>query len=139
MKDLRLLLSHTLRHSRPPRYYCQHRFQFVDGYSIHVWVYRTRDFTGTPVETREARPLWVPVAEIPYHEMWEDDRHWLPSVIDGRRFQARWLFDAEVMLDSDIQPDGCNDSWATPATPALAKPAPAAPAPAEPTTGSARR
>ncbi|GAG95022.1 unnamed protein product [marine sediment metagenome] len=27
--------------------YCgQHKFQFVDGYSIHVWVYRTRDYDG---------------------------------------------------------------------------------------------
>jgi len=30
----------------------EHRFQFVDGYSIHVHVYRTRDFEGEPTETR---------------------------------------------------------------------------------------
>ena len=29
--------------------YCgEHRFQFVDGYSIHVWVYRTQVFEGSP-------------------------------------------------------------------------------------------
>ena len=92
--------------------YCgQHRFQFVDGYSIQVWVYRTRDFSGSPVETREARPLWVPVVEIPYEQMWEDDRHWLPMVIAGQRFQARWIFAGDTMLDYDIQPDGRNESW----------------------------
>jgi len=93
--------------------YCgQHRFQFVDGYSIHVWVYRTREFTGIPVETREANPLWVPVADIPYAQMWQDDRHWLPLVIAGQRFQGRWLFDGDTMLDYEIQPDGQNESWA---------------------------
>lgn len=89
----------------------EHRFQFVDGYSIHVHVYRTRDFSGTPVETREARPLWMKVAEIPYEQMWEDDRIWLPMMIRGERFQSRWIFDGDRMVDYDIQPDGQNDSW----------------------------
>lgn len=92
--------------------YCgQHRFQFVDGYSIHVWVYRTRDFVGEPVETREARPLWVPVDDIPYDQMWEDDRLWLPMMLSGERFQTRWIFDGDTMLDYDIQLDGHNESW----------------------------
>ncbi len=93
--------------------YCgEHRFQFVDGYSIHVWVYRTRDYEGEPVETREARPLWVGLDEIPYDEMWEDDRLWLPMVLRGERFQTRWIFDGDRMLDYDIRADGRNDSWA---------------------------
>lgn len=92
--------------------YCgQHRFQFVDGYSIHVWVYRTRDFAGEPIETREARPLWVPVDDIPYDQMWEDDRLWLPMMLSGERFQTRWIFDGDTMLDYDIQLDGHNESW----------------------------
>lgn len=90
----------------------EHRFQFVDGYSIHVHVYRTRDFTGTPVETREAKPLWVKLDRIPYEQMWEDDRIWIPMMIRGERFQTRWIFDGDRMLDYDIQPDGFNESWA---------------------------
>lgn len=94
--------------------YCgQHRFQFVDGYSIHVWVYRTRDFEGLPVETREARPLWVAMDDIPYDEMWEDDRLWIPMLLRGERFQTRWIFDGDSMLDYDIQTDGHNESWIT--------------------------
>jgi 8-oxo-dGTP diphosphatase len=93
--------------------YCgEHRFQFVDGYSIHVWVYRTRDFDGEPVETREARPLWVRQDEIPFEQMWEDDRFWIPMVIAGERFQARWIFNGDTMLDYDIEADGRNASWA---------------------------
>ncbi len=92
--------------------YCgEHRFQFVDGYSIHVYVYRTREFSGIPTESREARPLWVKVDEIPYEQMWEDDRIWLPMMIRGERFQTRWIFDGDRMVDYDIQPDGQNDSW----------------------------
>ena len=93
--------------------YCgEHRFQFVDGYSIHVWVYRTRVFTGVPTETPEAEPLWTQIDNIPYDLMWEDDRHWLPMLIRGEKFQTRWIFDGDRMVDYLIEPDGKMDSWA---------------------------
>ncbi len=93
--------------------YCgEHKFQFVDGYSIHVFVYRTREFRGVPTESREACPMWVKVDEIPYEQMWEDDQLWLPMMIRGERFRTRWIFDGDRMLDYDIQSDGRNDSWA---------------------------
>ena len=92
--------------------YCgEHRFQFVDGYSIHVWVYRTDTYEGVPTESPEARPLWVPFDEVPYDDMWEDDRYWLPMVLKGERFQTRWIFDGDRMVDSHIEIDGKNDSW----------------------------
>jgi len=87
------------------RYCGQHRFQFVDGYSLLVWVYSAEDFTGVPTETAEARPLWVPLDEIPYERMWEDDHLWLPMLIRGERFQGRWLFDGDRMLDYELLPD----------------------------------
>ena len=93
--------------------YCgEHRFQFVDGYSIHVWVYRTREFAGVPTETREAEPLWCNIARIPFDEMWEDDKYWLPKLIRGEKFQTRWIFDGDRMVDFLIEPDGEMESWA---------------------------
>lgn len=92
--------------------YCgQHKFQFVDGYSIHVFVYRTQVYEGIPHETREAKPLWVRQDEVPYDAMWEDDKFWLPMVIRGERFQTRWIFDDDSMLDYEIVPDGEIESW----------------------------
>ena len=77
----------------------QHCFQFVDGYSTFVRVYRASDLDGEPVETDEAAPLWFDVDAIPFDEMWEDDRHWLPLIVEGRRFSGRWIFDGDRMLD----------------------------------------
>lgn len=83
--------------------YCgQHRFQFVDGYSLLVWVYRTEHFEGVPTETVEAKPHWIPLDEIPYEKMWEDDSIWLPMVLRGERFQGRWIFDGDTMLDYEL-------------------------------------
>ena len=77
----------------------EHRFQFVDGYSTFVYVYRASGVDGEPVETDEAAPFWVGVDRIPFDEMWEDDRYWLPLVVAGRRFSGQWIFDGNRMLD----------------------------------------
>ncbi len=77
----------------------EHKFQFSDGYSIHCWVFRTSGFDGEAIETDEAVPLWTNISEIPFDEMWEDDHIWLPMVIAGKPFTARWIFDDDRMLD----------------------------------------
>ncbi len=75
------------------------RFQFADGYAIHVHVYRADDCTGEPSETDEAIPLWTDVGAIPYAEMWADDELWLPMLLAGERFSGDFVFDDDVMLD----------------------------------------
>jgi len=74
-------------------------FQFLDGYSIHVWVFRASEHRGTPEETAEAAPLWTPIDAIPYDEMWQDDRLWVPLMLERRPFRGRFVFDDDVMVD----------------------------------------
>jgi len=77
-------------------------FQFVDGYSIHVWVFRADDVAGTPEETDEASPLWVDLDAIPYEQMWPDDEIWLPLLLERRPFHGRFVFDGDHMLDYEL-------------------------------------
>ena len=79
------------------------RFQFMDGLAIYCVVFSTREFQGTPVETDEATPEWFYHNEIPYEKMWEDDRHWLPGMLQGKKFSARFDFDDEIMLSKHIE------------------------------------
>lgn len=81
------------------------RFQFVDGYSIHAFVFAARGCRGEPSATEEAIPLWTPCAKIPYDEMWADDKYWLPLLIAGGRFRGRFVFDADTMLEHEILAD----------------------------------
>ena len=74
-------------------------FQFVDGYSIHVSVFRGDAVDRPPAPTEEAIPLWTPIDAIPFDEMWEDDRIWLPRLLSGEPFSGRFLFDGDRMLD----------------------------------------
>ncbi|MCG8602005.1 MAG: NUDIX domain-containing protein, partial [Verrucomicrobiales bacterium] len=58
-------------------------FDFVDGLRLHCTVFTGTEFSGTPTETREARPEWFPISEIPFERMWADDQYWLPGMLEG--------------------------------------------------------
>ena len=60
---------------------------------IYVHVFLAKDWEGTPVETEEARPVWVKINEIPFDIMWEDDIYWLPPVLKGEKVFASFLFE----------------------------------------------
>ena len=78
------------------------RFQFADGFSMSVRVFRASGCEGEPRETEEALPLWTPTGEIPYGEMWGDDAHWLPHMLAGERFDGRFLLDGDALLDWEV-------------------------------------
>ena len=79
------------------------RFQFVSGYSIHVYVFRADGFVGDPEPTVEATPVWADVESIPYERMWEDDVVWLPLLLENQPFAGRFVFDGDLMLTNEIE------------------------------------
>ncbi len=83
-----------------------HSFQFVDGYRLYVTVFVATEWTGTPTETDEAIPLWIPFDAVPYDEMWADDVYWLPELLAGRDFSTRSVFDGDAMLDFVMEVSG---------------------------------
>ena len=89
-----------------PRRLGELRFQFTDDYSIHVWVFRAEGCRGEARETDEALPLWTPLGEIPYDEMWADDRAWLPHLLAGRPFRGDFLFDGDAVLAGRLEVEG---------------------------------
>ena len=79
------------------------RFQFLDGYALQVHVFLASGFEGDPAESDEAIPKWTSEDAIPYDEMWEDDRIWLPPVLAGRSVRGRFIFDGDSMLDHEVE------------------------------------
>ena len=80
-------------------------FSFACGTipEIRCHVFMATSFTGTPTETPEAEPFWCPVDGIPYDLMWQDDRFWLPAMLDGKRFEAFFTFEGDRMLEFSLK------------------------------------
>lgn len=74
-------------------------FQFADGLSLHVHVFRSDGCIGESRETEEAVPFWAEVAAIPYGRMWADDIHWVPWMLQARPFRGYFTFEGDRMLD----------------------------------------
>jgi len=62
---------------------------------LHCHVFRTDRFDGEPRPSEEARPEWFALDEVPYDQMWDDDRYWLPLVLEDRTFRGWFRFDAD--------------------------------------------
>lgn len=80
-----------------PRKIGELRFVMSMCPDILCHVYRADSFEGTPTETDEATPVWTTLDAIPYERMWEDDRHWLPLLIEDKTFIGNFIFEEEVM------------------------------------------
>lgn len=71
------------------------QFFFGNTPFMHVHAFKTSEYRGEPEETDEARPEWFPVDAMPYDQMWEDDRYWMPKMFDGKKIEARFEFDED--------------------------------------------
>ena len=61
---------------------------------LEVHVFRTNTFSGEPQESEEMKPQWFEVENLPYEEMWVDDKYWSPLLFAGKKFTAKFLFDS---------------------------------------------
>lgn len=77
-------------------------FQFVDGLSLFVHVFRADGFGGIPTETDEAAPIWTSVDRMPFDEMWADDLHWFHFLLQEQPFLGFFDFDDDTMMSCQV-------------------------------------
>jgi 8-oxo-dGTP diphosphatase len=70
---------------------------------VHVFI--AQKWQGIPAESEEMRPEWFPLDAIPYAQMWDDSRHWLPHILAREKINATFTFndDNETVQDYIIQ------------------------------------
>ena len=78
-------------------------FHAEDMPRIHGHIFVASDYIGTPTETAEAIPLWYSKKKVPYEEMWEADRYWLPAVLSGQGVSGRFIFAQEKLIDYKVE------------------------------------
>ena len=73
-------------------------FQFTSGFSIFGEVFFTDAWEGEMAESDEAKPFWCDLDNIPWEQMWEDDKLWLPRAMAGERLRGYFVFEEDKML-----------------------------------------
>ena len=59
-----------------------------------TYIYFARIWIGTPVETEEMEPRFFSADNLPYDEMWQGDRVWLPMLLKGEKIKGIVTFAA---------------------------------------------
>lgn len=79
-------------------------FEFKDNLEIiEVHVFKSNNFIGEPMESQEMKPQWFHVDEIPFKEMWSDDKHWMPLLLSGKKFKGKFFFgESDVILEQEL-------------------------------------
>ncbi len=66
-----------------------------------VHAYLITQCEGEPQETEVIKPLSFKVDKLPFSRMWDDNKFWVPSLLEGRAFNAEFTYsDNNKQVDS---------------------------------------
>lgn len=69
---------------------------FLNGkveYDYKMHVYSTKLFSGDLKPNIQGEPRWFGANELPFYEMWADDKYWVNLVLEGKKFDADFFLD----------------------------------------------
>ena len=68
------------------------RFPYKSVWDQDVHLFLVKEWQGEPKESDEMAPKWFKFNEIPYNQMWDDDKFWLPHILKGEKIEADFVF-----------------------------------------------
>lgn len=80
-------------------------FEFAgDPELMDVHIFRTDSVQGTPEESDEMRPQWFQLDQIPFGDMWPDDRYWFPLLLQKKKFRGYFKFQGhDTIVDHTLR------------------------------------
>ena len=79
-------------------------FPYNQDWNQSVHVFLAKNWEGEPAESEEMAPKWFKFHEIPYDEMWDDDKFWLPYILSGKKLKADFIFkEGEILSEQNIK------------------------------------
>ncbi|EKE20009.1 MAG: hypothetical protein ACD_8C00067G0015 [uncultured bacterium] len=71
---------------------------------IEVNIFGASDFKGEITESEEMRPMWFAHGDIPFEDMWPDDKYWVSMFLAGKTFKGEFVFDdINTIISHDLE------------------------------------
>lgn len=90
-------------------------FNFLDHpivFEVHVFKINYSNAVGVITESDEMKPQWFDYPEIPYDQMWPDDRYWFPSLFKKDvTFTGYYDFESiktDILVNKEIKEEKCS-------------------------------
>jgi len=79
-----------------PRGLLSYFFPYREAWSQESSVFVCRIWRGEPTRSDELDPEWFPLERVPYDQMWDDARRWLPGVLAGASVRRSFVFGEDL-------------------------------------------
>jgi 8-oxo-dGTP diphosphatase len=73
-----------------------YHFPHREAWSQESSVFVCREWNGDPGPSDELDPEWFELSSIPFDEMWDDARRWLPEVLAGASVRRAFVFGEDL-------------------------------------------
>lgn len=78
-------------------------FPYKPEWEHQVHLFTVRQWQGEPRACAEIQPAWFRLDEIPYEEMWDDSRYWLPPLLAGAAVRASFTYAADNQTVEEVR------------------------------------
>lgn len=81
------------------------RFPARPAWDQSAEVFATSVFSGDLAESEEVAPRWFAEHAVPFGQMWDDARYWLPLVLAGAHLDVMFTFAADCATVASMVPE----------------------------------
>lgn len=79
-------------------------YPYSQEHNQDTYVFIVKKWQREPKETKEMRPEWFSLDRIPFDKMWDDDRFWLPLILEDKKIKANFIFrEGGIVESKEIQ------------------------------------
>lgn len=79
-EEIGVIIPQELMHNAGSIFF---EFPHRPAWSQPVHLFTATEWSGEPAESEEMRPAWFAIDAMPFAQMWDDARYWLPQLIAG--------------------------------------------------------
>jgi 8-oxo-dGTP diphosphatase len=86
------------------------RFPHRPSWNQTVHLFVATEWDGEPSESEEMRPAWYAPDALPFDQMWDDARYWLPQLIAGETLYLLITFGEDNATVSGVVENSMNST-----------------------------